>query len=395
MTKTARGTRDLDLARMRWQLCARGLSPFTWLIYIGFWVILPYYRRDSRDWIYLGSAVAIFLPCFVGGLYGSLGVRRLSLLGMLALALVYVPVNESAFGIYFYLPWFLLSVVETDVMYFWLVGLECVVIMAQAYFSHPQLDSWEWSVGVGVCALSGTNALRLRQQERSNARLRMAHDEIEALAKTAERERIARDLHDVLGHTLSLISVKSELAARLLATDPERTAQELQEIQNTARRALTEVRQTVSGYRAQGLENEFTQACVALRDAGVEMGLRPAGVPRLPVQIEASLSLILREAVTNIIRHAGATSVDFVFLQERNSLTLEVRDNGRGMRGEEGNGLQGMRERVSDLGGQLSLVAGPNHRGTTLRVQLPLAGASEQHATPVHLPEALSIVPSR
>ncbi len=348
-------------------LCSRGLRPLTWLVYVGFWIIQPYYDQQRTEWTQLGSAFAVFLLCFCGGLYGSLPVRRLSVLGMLALALMYVPVNESSFGIYFYIPWFLLNVVEGDRTYSALIALECLVILLQAHFHH--LHAWEWAVSVSVCALSGTNAVRLRQQARANAKLRMAQSEIEQLAKTAERERIARDLHDVLGHTLSLIAVKSELAGRLLATDPAKTARELAEIQTTARRALSEVRQTVSGYRAQGMEAELQQAAAALLAAGIAVTSRPGRPPRLAPQQEASLALVLREGVTNIVRHSGARSCSFTLESGADETVLELRDDGCGFPGAEGNGLRGMRGRVRELGGRMEL---RSDQGAVLRVVLPV-----------------------
>ena len=359
-------------------LQSRGLGPMTWLVYVGFWFIQPFYEHKTRMWIYLALALAVFVSLFFGGLYGSLRVRRGCLLGMLALALVYVPVNESAFGIYFYLPWFLINAVESDAAFFRLIGIECAIIAAQAAMFH--LDSWEWSVAIGVCALSAMNAVRMRQQERANTKLRMARDEIEQLAKTAERERIARDLHDVLGHTLSLIAIKSELAGRLLATDPARTARELEEIQTTARRALAEVRQTVSGYRAQGLEAEIQQATAALAASGVTVTSRPERVPRLPAQQEASLALILREAVTNIVRHAGARTCAIALETGPEGTVLEVRDDGCGMRGEEGNGLRGMRERVRELGGEVQV---RSEGGAVLRVKLPGVQAAASSDAPI------------
>lgn len=385
MSNSEGSGKGCEYGSIRDVLPARGLNPFTWLVYIGFWVIVPYYEHQARTWVYLACAVAAFILCFLGGLYGNLLLRRVSALCMLALALLYVPVNESAFGIYFYLPWFLLSVVDSELTYIWMVGLECVVIMAQAFLSHPQLDSWEWSVGVGVCALSGTNALRLRQQERANARLRTAHDEIEQLAKTAERERIARDLHDVLGHTLSLITIKSELAARLLATDPARSAQELEEIQTTARRALAEVRQTVSGYRAQGLEVEIQQAMAALAAAGVTLAGRPRQVPRLPAQYEASLALILREAITNIVRHAAARTCSITLSVTAAAVLLDVVDDGCGMTQQEGNGLLGMRERVREFGGTLRLNTSAGG-GVHLAISLPLTAAGDTYAVDAESP---------
>ena len=384
LTPKGAARREVPYGFGRNVLHSRGLSSLTWLVYVGFWVIQPYYDQQPKQWLYLAYAFAAFLLCFCGGLYGSLRVRRLSIVGMLAVALVYVPVNQSSFGIYFYIPWFLLNVVEGDLAYSALIALECVIVLLQAHFQH--LHSWEWSISVGICALSGTNAVRLRQQARANAKLRMAQSEIEQLAKTAERERIARDLHDVLGHTLSLIAVKSELAERLLASDPERTARELAEIQTTARRALSEVRQTVSGYRAQGLEAELQQAAAALAAAGVTVTSRPGKLPRLAAQQEASLALMLREAVTNIVRHAGARSCAISLETSAAGMVLEMRDDGCGFRGVEGNGLRGMRERARELGGALML---RSDSGAVLRIMLPLP---EPEASQVHSGEARGLV---
>ena len=112
----------------------------------------------------------------------------------------------------------------------------------------------------------------------ADAKLRMAQEEIEQLAKTAERERIARDMHDVLGHSLSLIVLKSELAGRLLASQPARAALEIAEIETAARQALAEVRKTITGYRSEGFASELTRAAQVLETAGVRLN-RPAKAP--------------------------------------------------------------------------------------------------------------------
>ena len=104
----------------------------------------------------------------------------------------------------------------------------------------------------------------MEQKGKADAKLRMAHEEIEQLAKTAERERIARDMHDVLGHSLSLIVLKSELAGRLLASQPTRAALEIAEIETAARKALAEVRKTITGYRSEGFASELTRAAQVL-----------------------------------------------------------------------------------------------------------------------------------
>ncbi|HEY0784983.1 MAG TPA: sensor histidine kinase [Acidobacteriaceae bacterium] len=344
---------------------SRSMNSATWLFYLGFWFIQPFYAHDRRQWLYLALAVAFFIPLYFGSIACGRRRRLLCTAAICAIALVYVPYNESAFGIYFYLVWLFANVVEGDAAFFRVIGLQRVVICAQAWAFH--LGTWEWSIGIGVSALSAVNAVRMRQGERANAKLRMAHTEIEQLAKTAERERIARDLHDLLGHTLSLIVIKSELAGKLFASHPERAARELHDIEQTARRALSEVRETVSGYRSVGLSDELLQAAQTLEAAGVKPQV-PTMAPRLQAQHEATLALVLREAVTNVVRHAGARHCRVEIDASNNTTRLVVEDDGRGRIEREGNGLRGMRERIVALGGSLKL---DSAMGTRIEVALP------------------------
>ncbi len=360
----------------------RNLIPFhrLQLFYVGFWFIVPAYAHSARQWWLLLLAFLVFLPFFTALHQGQRQpVRILGLSGLLLLAFVYVPYNLSAFGIYIFIATALNHLAAGARSFYLLLAGLCAFVALQAWVFHQ--PTWELLSAIGACTIGGLSVWFQCQSRKADARLRMAHDEIEQLAKSAERERIARDLHDVLGHTLSLIAVKSELAGRLLDSDPERTARELVEIQTTARRALSEVRQTVSGYRAQGLEAEFQQAASALASAGVAATITPAKPPRLPAQQEASLALILREAVTNIIRHADARACCITLTSTGEGTTLEVRDDGRGLSGDEGNGLLGIRERVRELGGTLAL---HTESGTVLRVTLPASqlGKSAQ-ASPV------------
>ncbi len=367
-----------------------GQHPF-YLLYLLFWLIEPAQEPSARRWTLLGCAIAAFLFLYVQQHGSRLKARRWYATGaMLVLALVYVPINVSAFGIYIYIASALPELVEEFRPLLGLLLAECAVILVQAWLFH--FSMWEWTIACPISVSTGMNLWHFHAQRRTDARLKMAHDEIEQLAKTAERERIARDLHDVLGHTLSLIAIKSELAERLLASDPERTGRELAEIQATARRALTEVRQTVSGYRSQGLEAEMQQAAAALAAAGVTVVSRPASLPRLPAQQEASLSLIVREAVTNIVRHAGAHSCTLALHADAHATVLEVCDDGRGCTGLEGNGLRGMRERVRDLGGTLLLRSNTGDtRGTTLRIALPAPVALSSGPATSEPPEAESM----
>ncbi len=195
---------------------------------------------------------------------------------------------------------------------------------------------------------------------------RQSEDARAEMALVAERDRVARDVHDVLGHSLTVLSIKAELAARLIDVDPERARTELASIQETARHALAEVRSTVGGLRAANLEAELAAAPRVLADAGIETKLLGTVADTDP-RHRTLLAWVLRESVTNVVRHAGASTVSI----ELSPTGLVVADDGAGFegdRGHDGNGLRGMRERVSAAGGTLRLPRGP---GTRVEVILP------------------------
>ncbi|CAM3506133.1 sensor histidine kinase [Nocardioides zeicaulis] len=189
-------------------------------------------------------------------------------------------------------------------------------------------------------------------------RERVAYEARGEHAIVAERERVARDVHDVLGHSLTALSVKAELAARLIDIDPARAKEELESIQATARQALAEVRATVGGLRAGNLEAELLAAPLVLADAGIATRVQ-GGVADTDPRHRALLAWVLRESVTNVVRHSGATTV----VIELGAQGIAVTDDGCGRGGPEGNGLRGMRERVSGAGGRLAVVdAAPGTR---------------------------------
>ncbi len=173
----------------------------------------------------------------------------------------------------------------------------------------------------------------------------------DGLAVSAERERLARDVHDVLGHSLTVVSVKADLAARLLEVDPERARSELEDIQRLSRQALGEIRATVGGLRAARLADELVAARAALLGAGVEPVV-PDDEQVVDPRYRTVVAWTLREAVTNVVRHSGASRCEVVLATD----ALVVRDDGRGLDGSrEGNGLRGLRERVEGTGGRLHL----------------------------------------
>jgi two-component system sensor histidine kinase DesK len=204
----------------------------------------------------------------------------------------------------------------------------------------------------------------------SDAALSLSHDEVRRLAATAERERIGRDLHDLLGHTLSLITLKLELSRKLFDRDMEAAKREVEEAEKVARHALAEVRSAVTGIRATDLAAELASARLLLESSRVHLDYDhpPADLPQ---DTERALSLILREAATNIARHAGASSAKVEFLREHASVRMLISDNGRGGIGGDGNGLRGMRERVQALRATLEIDS-PRDGGTRLLVKTPV-----------------------
>ena len=199
--------------------------------------------------------------------------------------------------------------------------------------------------------------------------LRDARQKIEQLAKAEERARIARDVHDLLGHTLSVIVLKSDLAQQLLQTPggQEEAAKEIGEVRDVARTALREVREAVTGYRRASLSAELVHAETTLVTAGITCKMQSAPVD-LPAEGESALALVLREAVTNVVRHSHARTCTIEVHAQDGQAMLRVEDDGTGSEIVPGNGLQGMRERLRPLGGSLEWECG---HGMVLHATLP------------------------
>ena len=201
--------------------------------------------------------------------------------------------------------------------------------------------------------------------------LRAAREEIARLAVHEERLRFSRDLHDLVGRSLSLIALKSELSNRLLSTEPQRAAEEMRDVERVARDALREVREAVTGYRQPTLASELAGARVALAAAGVECSVEQnAGA--IPTDLESVLAWTVREGVTNVIRHSLAKRCDIRIQRTDGRVSVEVIDDGRGAAGGvEGSGLRGLAERAAARGGTAQ--AGPLPKaGFSLRVTIPV-----------------------
>jgi two-component system sensor histidine kinase DesK len=349
-----------------------GWAPFIWIAYFGFFLLDPILKHAGwKQWLLTGLGTVAFLVLY----FAIYWLRRpwdLVDLGiMVLLGIVYAPWNGGATCFFIYAAALLPFVVETELLALELLGVIAAVAILEWWYLR--LPGWFLFYSVGMSAVVCGGNIYFAQRTRMYKKLRLAQEEIENLAKVAERERIARDLHDVLGHTLSVIILKSELASKLIDRDPERARAEIRDVEQTSREALAEVRSTIRGYRQQGLEEEIKRAKATLETAGVKVNSESTRIALTPAQ-ESVVALVVREAVTNVVRHAKAHNCQMRLAPKNGSCILEIQDDGRGTSGPEGNGLRGMRERIEALGGTLER---DTSAGTKLTICFPLASPKE------------------
>ncbi len=351
-----------------------GWSPLLWVIYLGFFFIQPFAEHVSRKlWLFDLAGAAVFLVLYFGMFALENPQVYVHIGGMVLLGLLLQPINNGACTFFIFAAAMWPFCVNTNTAA--VIGLFSIGGIAAIEGLFLKLNPWTLFFSALFPIFIGAGNTFFAERNRINRKLRKASEEIEHLAKVAERERIARDLHDVLGHTLSVITLKSELAGKLIDRDPQRAGKEIREVEQISRQALSDVRDAIRGYRSQGLVAELAQAKTTLETAGLNVQCDAASTVKLPAMQESVLSLAVREAVTNVVRHARARSCRMRLEQQNGSCRLEIHDDGLGGSNGEGNGLRGMRERVEMLGGTLSR---SSEAGTTLTITLPLKDAAPQ-----------------
>ncbi|HEY8311530.1 MAG TPA: sensor histidine kinase [Gemmatimonadaceae bacterium] len=358
-----------------------GWTPLAWLVYYPALFMWPALEHASvAVWTATIVGAVIFLPLYFRGYWCRGWTEKYWIIGAIAaLGMLLSPINPGAPVLTIYAASFA-GVVRPQRRAAQIIALIVVAALAEAYVFHLPVTLWGWQCLFSV--IIGFTNSHFAKVRATNAKLIRAQEEVAHLAKLAERERIARDLHDLLGHTLSLITLKASLASRLADRDPARAAAEIRDVERISRDALTEVRAAVAGYRDAGLASQISNAELMLDAAGVELHTNIAAVPLSSAE-EAVLSLILREAVTNVVRHSQATRCDITLAVVNDVRTLCIEDDGRGKNAPDGNGITGMRERVNSLGGNLLV---ESFRGTRVRVSLASLQAA---ATAPNLQDAL------
>ncbi|MFF5495279.1 sensor histidine kinase [Streptomyces aquilus] len=355
-----------------------------WLVFLG----SPVQDLTSGDHGTAATAAGWAALAFFTGLYLTLVFRNMGrpfsepvvgtlvgLLGVLAVTLC-LTLGGEWIGLFVYVSVACGATLPQRAAY-WAVGGNTAAMALVGL----RVGADYWSL-VLVVLLLGFAMMGVKQLVRTTIELRKARATVAQLAANEERLRLARDLHDLLGHSLSLITLKSELAGRMLPDHPDKAAQQVADIEQVSRQALVDVREAVTGYRRPRLSEELAGAQVALTAAAVTADV-PAepDLTGVPEESESALAWALREAVTNVVRHSGATRCTIEVLRRQTLdgpvLELAVEDNGSGGSSQApGNGLTGLTERLGKAGGTLE--AGRTKHGFRLLARVP-AGA----ATPV------------
>jgi two-component system sensor histidine kinase DesK len=314
-------------------------------------------------------AAVAFLPLYFWGFWLS---GRRALIPIAAIAVIgvgLIPINAGGFVFFVFAASFA-GRVGRPIAGTLVLCVLLVVVAIEAWLVRLPTEAWGPALPL-VVLIGGLNVVFLEIGRRQAKLRRAAEEDARRLAVVAERERIGRDLHDLLGHTLSVITLKAELASKLASRDPDRSIAEIREVERISREALQEVRRAVQGYGGSTLAGELRHARTALESAGAVLDCDVAPVSLSPAA-EQALALSIREAVTNVIRHAHARRCEIRLVADGSSLRLDVRDDGKGGAAPDGSGLLGMRSRVVALGGR---VEREGRDGTRVTVILPIEAA--------------------
>lgn len=362
------------MAREQFRLFPRrfGYYPFIWLIYLAFPILN---LQGYSGYKLLGgyALVAIFTVAY-RQLYWTEGKTYSAWLGLQMLLIAVLCIVYSPFN--FYMGFFTSNFVGwyTDLRRFKRAfAVFTMMVVGLALLSFSKMNGTEWlflfpfvmMMLITPFGIRSMNRRRMLEKE-----LDQANEVIKEMVKREERMRIARDLHDTMGHTLSLITLKSQLVEKLVVKNPERAQAEAREIQRTSRAALRQVRELVSEMRAVSVAEELAEAGEMLRSA--EIGLEVDGDAALPGVSDLTqniLSLCIKEAITNIVKHSGADLCRISIGMTAGEVRITVEDNGVGpglqdggaegaAHRRDGNGMKGMAERLALIDGSLTLGPG-------------------------------------
>lgn len=351
-----------------WQALISPSAPWLYLVYLGFFFTGWFYRQPGLAELALSfAALAAFIATYIVAMRRRDWTVVPAVLFSIALGAAFLTVNPGG-GVFLVFAGTMLARAENRIVKLGgLALLPVAIVSIGIIYGYP---AFFILIALGVTVMAVLGSAYGTWRDRRDAVLEERRAQAETRAAEAERQRIARDLHDLLGQSLTLITLKAELAGRTLDSDPALARGELDEIAAVSRKALTEMRAAVTGLRRLSLGAAMSQARTLLADAGLAVECNEDRVTLSP-ECEDALVLALREGTTNILRHARASSVSLNLAGQDGHAVLTLIDDGAGGADAEGGGLSGVAQRLAACGGSLALSAGPEGRGTILTAMVP------------------------
>ena len=363
----------------------RGISRWWYIVFLGSLVFEPMFASvaartgvaegpGAGDWVLALALIAVGAALVVVGGLGAAHTTMVVAVLLTLLGAATVWFNTAATVFMVYAAGFVAGAASRRTAHRWFIGLTLLLLLLASASPIPMpFVLAAFAAPIVLVWLIGNSVMTDVDNQRESARLRVDNVRIERLATLGERERIARDLHDLLGHTLTGIVVRAQLIRKVALSDPARAAAEATDVEQLARDALTEVRAAVSGWRHHALDTEIDIARDVLTAAGVELLVHTDTKVSMSPAVEAAVALAVLEAVTNVVRHADARVCRIGIITAGDDVRLTVADDGRGTGGPDGSGLSGMRERITALGGHVDR---RRDGGTTLTITVPAQGVA-------------------
>ncbi|MED1104134.1 sensor histidine kinase [Bacillus paramycoides] len=351
-----------------------GFFPYMWLVYLLFPI---YHLTQASGWKFIiGSGMLILFIITYRQLYFV--NKTFVLWACIQMILIFLfALFYNAFMIFFgFFTASAMGFAPSKKVFRVLLGLLITMLGAFIFVYFKQLTTTSLVNIVPMFILMLLTPFGMRnfnQKKMLKNQLNEANEQIKDLVKREERQRIARDLHDTLGHTLSLITLKSQLVEKLIVKNPERASIEAKEITQTSRTALKQLRELISDMRMITVEEELEQIKVILQAANIDLKIEQEASASSLSPIEQNIvGMCLREAVTNVVKHSKATQCTVSVLESQGELILKVEDNGIGLadQNHDGNGIRGMKERIALIDGfvELDMI----NSGTLLTVKVPI-----------------------
>jgi two-component system sensor histidine kinase DesK len=354
-------------------------SPYIWLAYL-FFFFFSYFTvpHTLTEHLSMVAGILAFLALYFNIHWVDRSRVKYNIIGIVIVGSLMTTLSQSSSVLFVYAGAFccLLGSPRKALMaiigiVMWIAALSMVFSLSK-YFYLP----------AGIFTLF-IGALNIYQHEIDVKikELKLSQQEVKQLAKTAERERIARDLHDLIGHTFSVITLKADLAGKLIDKDAERAKQEIKELENISRNALSQVREVITGFRTSNLNAELAGAKYLLQSNDIDFDYT-LGELTIDEHTNKELAIIFKELTTNIIKHAKASKVTAAVEQDKNGIRLNVTDNGKGMATDssDGYGLKGIQERLEKWQGSLKISSGNGCEIDIFISQKALNDSGEQYS---------------